>query len=141
MKTLVENVKDTPVSVYFGQSSDEQTFVDYESVAKGFERITFVHTFAPEAREHYRVADDVKVVLFKGFDNKRDDYTQGFDTLGLTQFLSVNSVPTVLPFDEKAIQTIFQAGSPALFLFANENDESVAAFEEFSAVAAQFKDK
>jgi len=53
----------------------------------------------------------------------------------------VNSIATVLPFNDKAIQTIFQAGSPALFLFANENEESTLAFEEFSQVAGEFKDK
>lgn len=53
----------------------------------------------------------------------------------------MNSIATVLPFNDKAIQTIFQAGSPALFLFANENEESTLAFEEFSQVAGEFKDK
>jgi protein disulfide-isomerase A1 len=127
--------------VFFGTSVDDQAYLDYTIVAKQFERITFYHTFAPEAREQFSFDADVKVVLFKSFDEKRNIYSENVEVVALSHFLTVNSVPTVMPFNDKAIQAIFQAGHPALFLFANENEESTLAFEEFSQVASQFKDK
>lgn len=47
-------------------------------------------------------------------------------------FLIVNS--EVVPFDNSAIEKIFQAKKSALFLFGADNDASTAAKEAFKAL-------
>ena len=46
-------------------------------------------------------------VLFKQFDEKRNDYLEEFDVAKIYEFIAEHSVPTILEFDQKAAQMIF----------------------------------
>ena len=46
-------------------------------------------------------------VLFKQFDEKRNDYREKFDTAKIYEFIATNSVPTILEFEQKAVYLIF----------------------------------
>lgn len=51
-------------------------------------------------------------------------------------FIETNSVPTIMPFDQKAAQLIFGAGKSCLFLFTEEGEDSdraTAALKEASS--------
>jgi hypothetical protein len=43
----------------------------------------FGHTFNAEARAHYNVGENVKVVLFKGFEEKRNNFEETFEVAAL----------------------------------------------------------
>ena len=56
-----------------------------------------------------------------------------FKALGLTlSFLALSSAE-VVPFNNEAIEKVFQEKNPALFLFSSDNEESKAAKEAFKA--------
>lgn len=40
--------------------------------------------------------------LFKKFDEKRNDYLEEFDVAKIYEFIVLNSIPTILDFDNKA---------------------------------------
>jgi protein disulfide-isomerase A1 len=140
LATFIEKSATSPVAVFFGQKDDQDLEV-FKAVAAMHEKVVFGHTHLDDADEAHNVKEGVKVVLFKGFDEKRNDYTGEMTKEALNEFITVNQNPTLLPFNEKAITAIFQGGSTALFLFANESDPSNAAFDEFAKVAGEFKDK
>jgi len=53
----------------------------------------------------------------------------------VNSFIETNSVPTIMPFDQKAAQLIFGGGKPCLFLFKEEgeaSDKAQAFLEEAS---------
>ena len=48
----------------------------------------------------------------------------------VNKFISDNSVPTIMKFDQKAAQLIFGGGSSCLFLFIEDGDEASEAAKE-----------
>lgn len=78
MKTLEEvaefiaKASTSPVVVFFGQSEDDSDFVTFKSFAQTNDKVIFAHTFDEAAKETHAAA--TKIVLFKGFDEKRNDF-------------------------------------------------------------------
>lgn len=83
VKAFVERKSQTPVAVYFATQEDEPALEIFRQVAQSEERIQFAHTLAPEAREHFEVGQDVRVVLFKSFDEERNDFTEQVEMVSL----------------------------------------------------------
>lgn len=46
-------------------------------------------------------------VLFKNFDELRNDFDGEVSTEAITNFINAHSIPTVMPFNDKAIETVF----------------------------------
>lgn len=65
----------TPIGVFFGSDENDADLETFKIVANTHEKVLFAHTFAPEARTHYNLEENVKVVLFKSFEEKRNDFT------------------------------------------------------------------
>ncbi|XP_029039792.1 protein disulfide isomerase [Osmia lignaria lignaria] len=66
----------------FGISSNEEVFKEYE-------------------------VEDGKVILFKKFDEGRDEYNDELDVKKLQSFISVHSLPIVVDFNQETAQKIF----------------------------------
>lgn len=43
----------------------------------------------------------------------------------IKKFIDENSFPLIMEFDDRAIERIFHKGFPTIFLFANNNEESL----------------
>jgi hypothetical protein len=52
--------------------------------------VLFGHVEVAEARTEYKVPDGVKAVLFKGFEEKRNDFTGKFELEELNGFVNAN---------------------------------------------------
>lgn len=74
-------------------------------------------------------------MLFKKFDDNRNDFVGSFTAENLKKFIDEHSFPAVMPFNDRAIDRVFQKGVPTLFLFANTDDKSKAAEQAFKAAA------
>lgn len=95
--------------VFFGVNQDDGEYQVYESVASKFNGATFYHTYDASAREHFNLEAHHRVGVFKNFDSKRDIYeSHPLEEENLTKFLESTTVPTVIPFNDQAIQLIFQ---------------------------------
>jgi hypothetical protein len=87
-------------------SDDLKTF---ENVASLSESVLFAHTTLADIRVTHNVATEgTHVVVFKSFDEKRNTLAAPFTVDSLNEFVNTVSVPTLLPFNEKAIPLIFQ---------------------------------
>lgn len=126
--------------VFFGDSSSS-LFSVYESTAKGYDDISFGHISTEESRTHFKAAQD-SVVIFKKFDEGRNDLSSVFTAETLKAFIDGNSTPTVMKFDEKCAQHIFGKASPAIFLYRDKNSESTPALDSlFTSIAKINKGK
>lgn len=122
--------------IYFGADSEE-SFAAYKATAMGSDDLTFAHTSLADAASEF--ANGAKVVLFKSFDEKRNDFSGELTTDNLNTFIDQNSFPLVMPFNDRAIEKVFQKGNPTLFLFASENEASTEAEKLFAEAAKELK--
>jgi len=130
--------KNEVLVVFFGDSS-HSSYNTFESTAKGFDDLSFAHCGTDECATHYSVQKG-SVVLFKKFDEGRNDLAEGFTSEKLKSFIDSHSSPTVMKFDEKSAQHIFGKNQPALFLYRDKNSENTAHLDTvFTAVAKKLK--
>jgi protein disulfide-isomerase A1 len=124
--------------VYFGDNAEH--LEAFQKVARSNDDILFGNVNSVEANTKYGVAAGT-VVLFKKFDDKRNDLTEITEEK-LSEFVKKNSSPLVMKFDEKCAQLIFGKSTPGLFLYRDRNSEKTAEFDKImSAVASQVQGK
>ncbi|EGR30442.1 prolyl 4- beta subunit precursor, putative [Ichthyophthirius multifiliis] len=133
--------KNPVVLVYFGQSETDENWSVFKNLAMTYDDVAFAHVFIADIRAQQQAQNTV-VVLYKHFDELRNDY-EGItlNTEDLQNFIEINAYPTLLPFNDKAIQKVFQQANPTIFLFCNENEASQQAEQAFSLASKAFKGK
>lgn len=125
------------VVVHFGSHNLNEFF----TYAKTIEDVAFGHTTDENALTHFGVENGT-VVIFKTFDEKRNDLAKGYDAAAFKSFVESKSTPVVMKFDEKSAQLIFGKNTPGLFLYYDKNAENASALEGvFSEIASEFKSK
>jgi len=139
LAAYIEKTATVPIVVFFGTTDDDNDFITFKSVAQANDKVLFLHIFSEQAREEHSVTG--KVVLFKSFDEKRNDFANEFTAATLEAFINANANPIILPFNDKAINVIFQQRNNALFLFTDDTDAGIEAFNSFASIAGLFKDK
>ncbi|CAD8179388.1 unnamed protein product [Paramecium pentaurelia] len=139
LEKFLERVSSSPIIVFFGSQEDDNDFQTFKAVAQQNDKVTFAHIFNAEASEKYSVQG--KIVLFKSFDEKRNDFDGSITNASLEQFINAHGNPVLLPFNDKAINIIFQQRNNAVLLFTDDSDAGVAAYEVFASVAGAFKDR
>lgn len=78
------------------------------------------------------------VVLFKNFDEGRNEFSGSFNEEELSAFVSSNSLPLVIPFSQDTAPKIFGGAIKThLLVFADESDSALA--EEIKTVAREVK--
>jgi protein disulfide-isomerase A1 len=127
--------KNEVLAVFFGDAS-HPSHSTFEAVAKGFDDVSFVYCGAEECASHFN-APRSSVVLFKKFDEGRNDLPEGFSSDKLKSFIDAHSSPTVMKFDEKSAQHIFGKSQPALFLYRDKNSEQTAHLDTLFTSAAK----
>lgn len=130
------------VVIFFGESGTEE-HSNFVTVARGFDDVNFAHTSESSIANKHQVEDtsSPKVVLFKKFDEGRNDYTGNLKVDELKAFVDQHQYPTILPFTQKAAQRIFGDGIPALFLFHEGEDAGNKALEALKEASAALKGK
>lgn len=73
LSAYIEKTTTVPLVVYFGE--EDSDFLTFKTVAQLNDKVLFLHIFDSAARTVHNVESGVKVVLFKSFDEKRDDFT------------------------------------------------------------------
>jgi len=100
-------VEDNKVAViYFGESEEEEAFKAFKTVAMGYEKLGFAHVFDSGITEHAN-ASKGKIVLFKKFDERRNEFDERITTAELKKWVDTHSFATVMEFDDRAIEKVF----------------------------------
>jgi protein disulfide-isomerase A1 len=110
--------------VLFGEESDA-----FSRVARGNEEVVFGVASAQEVLDNYSVAKG-SIILFKKFDEGRNEFTGELTDEAITSFVETNSVPLTMKFDEKCAQLIFGKATPGLFLYRDKNAENTAELDK-----------
>jgi protein disulfide-isomerase A1 len=125
--------------VYFGDNAYDLTV--FERVAKSNDDLLFATCASEECFSHFGVQAGT-VVLFKKFDEGRNDFTESLTDETLRHFLSANSSPLVMKFDEKAAQLVFGKATPGLFFYRDANSENTQELDNIlRSVAKQVQGK
>lgn len=115
------------VLVYFGDNSSHLDA--FNRVARSNDDLLFASVNSQEANTKYEVQSGT-VVLFKKFDEGRNNLTGELTEESLRTFIKAHSTPLVMKFDEKCAQVIFGKATPGLFLYRDKNSENTAALDE-----------
>ena len=113
------------VLVYFG--SDKDDIAVFTKVARKNEDFPFAVVEAEDVIKKF--AKPKTIVLFKNFDEKRNDLTE-IKEKAIDEFVDKYSSPKVMKFDEKAAQIIFGKALPAIMLYASEKSEKWGEYEK-----------
>ena len=95
-----------------------------------------------EVAAEYKVEGDA-VVLFKKFDEGRNDLTEGFDAETIGKFVAANSLPLVVDFNHETAQKIFsgEIKSHLLLFLSKKADEYKGQHETIATIAKDYKGK
>lgn len=120
----VEEVEDVKakndlVVVYFG-SKELETYIAF---AISYKHAKFLHTTNKVLLDHYKVKEG-SVVLFKNFDERRNDIPGVYSVPSMKTFVDSRSVPTVIKYSEKTSRFFWNdQGALALAFFYKEGNE------------------
>lgn len=109
--------------VFFGDKASDLAVFD--RVARSSDDIVFGTCAAEECLSHYNVKSG-NVVLFKKFEEGRNDFTASLNDNELRAFLTAHSSPLVMKFDEKCAQLVFGKATPGLFLYRDSKASNTA---------------
>lgn len=120
--SLAKFINDNEVVVVFFGDKESNQFKNFEAFTKSADDYLCGHTFDSDIRDLNKAKAN-SIVLFKQFDEKRNDYGGSFELEEIKHFITINSLPTIIKFDQKAAQKIFGENKETLFVFIKENDE------------------
>jgi len=72
----------------------------------GYEKLGFAHVSDESIASHAETSLG-NIVLFKKFDEKRNNYEGKFTVALVKDFVDTNSFATVMDFDDRAIEKVF----------------------------------
>lgn len=104
------------VLVLFAESATPE----FEKVAKSVEKVEFVVSTEASALDSFE-AKSGQLVLFKKFDEPKVVYEGSNDADEIAKWVNLSKRPSVMPFNDEAIEHIFRNNNPALFIFRSES--------------------
>ena len=121
------------------ESSDAKTLLE---IANNMEDIAFGITNQDSIFDANEVSED-GVVLFKSFDEKRNDFKGKIIAENVEKFIRTNSLPLVIEFKSSIASKLFLGEVlNAIFLFVDSSDEQYSAQKEMAVrIAKEFKGK
>ena len=120
--------------VFFG--TNESLFNVFQNVARSTEDVSFASCSSEDCLTHFN-ARHGQVTVFKKFDDLRNDLTESFTEESLTTFISSNSTPKVMKFDEKCAQLIFGKATPGIFFYRDPNASDAAKWQEMATALSE----
>jgi len=117
-KAFVE--KDDVAIVGFFKDQESEAAKDFLSVALETDDLAFAITSQSDVFAEYKISGDA-VVLFKKFDELRNDLTENIDSYHIKEFIQANRLPAVIDFSPESAQKIFSGPvKNHLLLFASK---------------------
>lgn len=131
------------VVVLFGDAVDSEATTTFKKLAYAYEDLVFVLALPESLRTHYNVETVNSVVLFKKFDEGRNDCNCEVNEDNVKNFIDRHQFPIVMNFNDRTAEKIFGEGIPTLFLFlgAKDVETSKTARNVFAEAAENIKGK
>ncbi|KRX00945.1 Thioredoxin-like fold [Pseudocohnilembus persalinus] len=116
------------IVVYFASQTEGQQWQDFIQTAVELDTINFYHVTDSQIAQQ----NDAKlgqVVLFKQFDELRNNFTDKITFESLFEFVNTNRIKKIINFDDDAIKIVFQSKLTTLFLMHDDSEQSQKARE------------
>ena len=128
--------------VGFFKDKDAAKAKVFLQVANDMDDIKFGFVTDPKLFGKYEVSEE-GIVLFKSFDEKRNDYNGNADAEELEKFVRTNSFPLVIEFEQKIAPKLFTGDIlNALFLFVSASSDEYGSQKDMATkIANEFKGK
>ena len=112
----VEDAKKSGLVVVYFDNKDGASYKAYEEIAMNTDDFSFLYTDSADVISHFSATKE-QIVIFKNFDEKRNDYSGEIKFEAIKSWLDDKSIPTVMAFDEKAAEIIFGRSKTGIFLY------------------------
>jgi protein disulfide-isomerase A1 len=113
---------------------------NYKSFTSTFDDVSFGHCVVAECMD--AAVENGTVVVFKNFDEGRNELKTGYTREQFTDFVNASVTPVIMKFDEKCAQHIFGKAKPGLFLYMDKNASNAAELTKvFTDVAPEVRDR
>jgi protein disulfide-isomerase A1 len=134
--------KDDVVVVGFFKDQGSDAAKAFLAVAAQYDDVPFGITGADDVFSEYKI-DGEAVVLFKKFDEGRNDLTADLTEANIKDFIGANQLPLVIEFTQEAAPKIFggDAKNHLLLFISKSAGDFQAKLDEFKKVAPEFKGK
>ncbi|BFZ02819.1 hypothetical protein BsWGS_05858 [Bradybaena similaris] len=131
--------EDKVVVIGFFKDQESDKAKEYLKVARTFDNTLFGITSDKDSFVDANVQGD-SIVLFKQFDEGRNDFEGEFNATNIRDFVFLHRLPLVVEFNGNTVQKIFDDGpvKRQVVLFSKKAD-SAALIEEVSQVAKDFR--
>ncbi|KAI9888547.1 MAG: protein disulfide-isomerase precursor [Vezdaea aestivalis] len=141
-ETLTEfTTADKVVMVAYFDASDKTSNETFSAVAEALrDDYLFGATSDPELAAEQK-AKVPSIVLYKDFDEGRDDFTEKFDKETITKFAKVAAIPLVGEVGPETYAGYMGAGIPLAYIFAETPEEREEFVKELKPVAQKYKGK
>jgi len=146
LKTVedLNKLKDSADVVVIGafKDTDGSAAAAYLAAAKTIDGIPFGITTNGDVLKELGVSGDA-IVLFKKFDEGRNDLTSSIDEAAIKEFIKANQLPVVVDFNAETAQKIFSGDIKVhVLLFGSKSGDSYEKTrEQFKAAAEKFRGK
>jgi protein disulfide-isomerase A1 len=139
-KAMIE--KDNVVVMGFFKDSTSDLAKAFLEIAADTDEMPFGITSDDAVFQEYKMDKD-GVVLFKKFDEGRNNYEGDATASALREFIAANQLPLVIEFTQESAQKIFGGEiKKHLLLFVKKTAENFKAVtDDYRTVAAEFKGK
>lgn len=125
------------VVVYFGDS--EADLALFNAAAENYENLVFLTTVNTEITSTHN-KESKKIVLFKKFDELRNEFEGEFSAESLENFIEVHSFPLVSGFTEDTIDYLFNTQRTGIYLY-RKKDVHIDEEKLVRELASKYKDK
>jgi protein disulfide-isomerase A1 len=114
------------VLVYFGSENSEK-FKFFNTIADKYE-YSFAHSFVDAVKSHFNAQD--RIVLFKNFDELRNDFDGELTENAFENFTDVYAIPIAGRFTERSIDVIFDKNRVGLFYVRSDDSAKDVEYDE-----------
>jgi protein disulfide-isomerase A1 len=125
---------------YFGPEDNVLYTEAHVPYANAEDKITFMHADS-SCLEKFGLSGGPKIVFFRNFETKENEYTGGPDKDSLMNFVKPLMVPTVFEFSEDEIEAIFGNQQNTAILFRDEADKDADFMKVYEEAAKTHKGK
>lgn len=138
--TMIE--KDEVVVMGFFKDVESDAAKAFLSVAAETDDVPFAVTSNDDVFKAKEVEGD-KVVLFKKFDEGRNDLSEDLTADNIKSFVAANQLPLVIEFTQESAQKIFggEIKNHLLLFISKTSDDFQKILDDFKAAAGDFKGK
>jgi protein disulfide-isomerase A1 len=139
LSQLEEAMEDNQVLVlYFGEHGTAQQNM-FDILAKNYDKLKMFATDSDEIAQEFSLEEN-SMVLFKQFDERRNDYDGEFNVNDMMNFVNAHRFASVMRFDDDAAERIFQKEKKkTIFLFMEDNEEGAKALAGLQEAANKLK--